>query len=262
MRIYTKTGDKGSTSLIGGTKVPKSHLRIESYGTVDELNSFLGLLNDQLAIRPARPNTPVASPLHRYPPLPARDPGPPVHDRRLTRLRPRKRTKIENSRSEGRRSHSPGKSHRPDGRYPAPYEVFPAPGWPYSRLHRSCSTLRLPPRRKVLRPPAGRVIICRTYRYPLSESPQRLSFHVIPLYRPSPQCPRDPLETPHLTHHAQPRNHHPGRRNHPPAPCRALPFIINPSFICSTLSLIVASSSLCVTIRKVCWNCPRRSKNS
>ena len=53
MRIYTKTGDKGSTSLIGGTKVPKSHLRIESYGTVDELNSFLGLLNDQLALADA-----------------------------------------------------------------------------------------------------------------------------------------------------------------------------------------------------------------
>lgn len=48
MRIYTKTGDKGSTSLIGGTKVPKSHLRIESYGTVDELNAFVGLLGDQL----------------------------------------------------------------------------------------------------------------------------------------------------------------------------------------------------------------------
>jgi cob(I)alamin adenosyltransferase len=46
-RIYTKTGDKGSTSLIGGTKVPKSHLRIESYGTVDELNSFIGLVHDQ-----------------------------------------------------------------------------------------------------------------------------------------------------------------------------------------------------------------------
>ncbi|HEV2480137.1 MAG TPA: ATP:cob(I)alamin adenosyltransferase [Puia sp.] len=48
-RIYTKTGDKGTTSLIGGTKVPKSHLRIEAYGTVDELNSFIGLLRDQLA---------------------------------------------------------------------------------------------------------------------------------------------------------------------------------------------------------------------
>jgi cob(I)alamin adenosyltransferase len=47
-RIYTKTGDKGSTSLIGGTKVPKSHLRIEAYGTVDELNSFIGLLGDHL----------------------------------------------------------------------------------------------------------------------------------------------------------------------------------------------------------------------
>lgn len=47
-KIYTKTGDLGKTSLIGGTKVPKSHLRIESYGTVDELNSYIGLVNDQL----------------------------------------------------------------------------------------------------------------------------------------------------------------------------------------------------------------------
>lgn len=46
-KIYTKTGDGGNTSLIGGTKVPKSHLRIESYGTVDELNSFIGLVHDQ-----------------------------------------------------------------------------------------------------------------------------------------------------------------------------------------------------------------------
>jgi len=48
LKIYTKTGDKGKTSLIGGTKVPKSHIRIDSYGTVDELNSFIGLLGDQL----------------------------------------------------------------------------------------------------------------------------------------------------------------------------------------------------------------------
>ncbi|MBS1918525.1 MAG: cob(I)yrinic acid a,c-diamide adenosyltransferase [Bacteroidetes bacterium] len=48
-KIYTKTGDKGKTSLIGGTKVPKSHIRIESYGTVDELNSFIGLLSDHLS---------------------------------------------------------------------------------------------------------------------------------------------------------------------------------------------------------------------
>lgn len=47
-KIYTKTGDKGKTSLIGGTKVPKSHLRIDTYGTVDELNSYIGLVNDQL----------------------------------------------------------------------------------------------------------------------------------------------------------------------------------------------------------------------
>lgn len=46
MKIYTKSGDLGKTALIGGTRVPKSHIRIESYGTVDELNSFVGLLND------------------------------------------------------------------------------------------------------------------------------------------------------------------------------------------------------------------------
>lgn len=48
LKIYTKTGDDGTTSLIGGTKVPKSHLRIEAYGTVDELNSYLGLCIDLL----------------------------------------------------------------------------------------------------------------------------------------------------------------------------------------------------------------------
>lgn len=47
MKIYTKTGDKGTTALFTGTRVPKHHIRIESYGTIDELNSFLGLLRDQ-----------------------------------------------------------------------------------------------------------------------------------------------------------------------------------------------------------------------
>ncbi len=46
IKIYTKTGDKGTTSLIGGTKVPKSHIRIETYGTIDELNSHIGLVAD------------------------------------------------------------------------------------------------------------------------------------------------------------------------------------------------------------------------
>ena len=45
-KIYTKTGDKGKTSLIGGTKVFKSDIRIETYGTVDELNSYIGLVTD------------------------------------------------------------------------------------------------------------------------------------------------------------------------------------------------------------------------
>lgn len=47
MKIYTKTGDKGTTALLGGTRVPKSDIRIEAYGTVDELNSYVGLLRDQ-----------------------------------------------------------------------------------------------------------------------------------------------------------------------------------------------------------------------
>lgn len=48
MKIYTKTGDKGTTALFGGTRLPKHHIRIESYGTVDELNSFIGLVRDHL----------------------------------------------------------------------------------------------------------------------------------------------------------------------------------------------------------------------
>jgi cob(I)alamin adenosyltransferase len=46
LKIYTKTGDLGKTSLIGGTKVPKSHIRIDTYGTVDELNSWIGVIGD------------------------------------------------------------------------------------------------------------------------------------------------------------------------------------------------------------------------
>lgn len=47
MKVYTKTGDTGTTALFGGTRVPKHHIRIESYGTVDELNSHIGLIRDQ-----------------------------------------------------------------------------------------------------------------------------------------------------------------------------------------------------------------------
>jgi len=46
-KIYTKGGDKGETSLLGGTRVPKFHERIEAYGTLDELNSYVGLIRDQ-----------------------------------------------------------------------------------------------------------------------------------------------------------------------------------------------------------------------
>jgi cob(I)alamin adenosyltransferase len=47
-KIYTGGGDKGMTSLVGGVRVPKTHLRIEAYGTIDELNSFIGLLMTRL----------------------------------------------------------------------------------------------------------------------------------------------------------------------------------------------------------------------
>lgn len=47
-KIYTKSGDKGQTSLFSGTRLPKHHIRIESYGSVDELNAHLGLLRDHL----------------------------------------------------------------------------------------------------------------------------------------------------------------------------------------------------------------------
>lgn len=49
MKIYTKTGDKGETSLYGGTRVSKAHARVESYGTVDELNAFIGVAKSNIA---------------------------------------------------------------------------------------------------------------------------------------------------------------------------------------------------------------------
>ncbi len=48
MKVYTKTGDNGTTALFGGARVSKNHIRIESYGTVDELNSYIGLIRDSL----------------------------------------------------------------------------------------------------------------------------------------------------------------------------------------------------------------------
>jgi cob(I)alamin adenosyltransferase len=48
MKVYTKTGDKGTTLLIGGTRVAKHHIKIDAYGTVDELNSYIGLLRDKV----------------------------------------------------------------------------------------------------------------------------------------------------------------------------------------------------------------------
>lgn len=53
MKVYTKRGDKGETSLIGGTRISKYSLRIDTYGTVDELNSFVGLVRDYIKLEPS-----------------------------------------------------------------------------------------------------------------------------------------------------------------------------------------------------------------
>ncbi|HJB84052.1 MAG TPA: cob(I)yrinic acid a,c-diamide adenosyltransferase [Candidatus Alistipes merdigallinarum] len=58
MKVYTKTGDRGTTSLVGGERVAKTHPRIEAYGTIDELMSFTALLNDSL------PQTELCAPYH------------------------------------------------------------------------------------------------------------------------------------------------------------------------------------------------------
>jgi cob(I)alamin adenosyltransferase len=54
VKIYTKTGDAGKTSLLGGSRVAKDSIRIEAYGNIDELNSFIGLLSDQYSDAPSR----------------------------------------------------------------------------------------------------------------------------------------------------------------------------------------------------------------
>ncbi|MEM9889134.1 MAG: cob(I)yrinic acid a,c-diamide adenosyltransferase [Bacteroidota bacterium] len=53
-KIYTKTGDQGETGLFGGKRLPKNHIRIEAYGTVDELNSYIGMLRDLMATEQAQ----------------------------------------------------------------------------------------------------------------------------------------------------------------------------------------------------------------
>jgi cob(I)alamin adenosyltransferase len=53
-KIYTKTGDKGETGLFGGKRLPKNHIRIEAYGTVDELNSFIGVVRDSVQEKQTR----------------------------------------------------------------------------------------------------------------------------------------------------------------------------------------------------------------
>ncbi len=55
MKIYTKTGDQGTTSLLGGTRVPKHHLRIEAYGTLDELNSWVGTIRSAMLYQESIP---------------------------------------------------------------------------------------------------------------------------------------------------------------------------------------------------------------
>lgn len=56
-KIYTKTGDRGQTSLVGGTRVPKTHARLEAYGTLDELSSVIGVVRSHLTARESRIET-------------------------------------------------------------------------------------------------------------------------------------------------------------------------------------------------------------
>ena len=63
MKIYTKTGDQGQTSLLGGSRVSKSHIRVETYGTLDELNSYVAHLKDHLNVN--RFDESVIEVLHR-----------------------------------------------------------------------------------------------------------------------------------------------------------------------------------------------------
>src|SRR5690554_3894772 len=63
MKIYTKTGDQGLTSLLGGSRVSKAHIRVEAYGTIDELNANVAHLKDKLKID--RFDEPVTALLHQ-----------------------------------------------------------------------------------------------------------------------------------------------------------------------------------------------------
>jgi cob(I)alamin adenosyltransferase len=56
MNIYTKTGDKGTTSLINGTRVPKNHIRVETYGTIDELNAHIALIESMIKDKTTKNN--------------------------------------------------------------------------------------------------------------------------------------------------------------------------------------------------------------
>jgi len=69
-KVYTRTGDGGTTSLVGGVRISKTDIRLEAYGTVDELNSHIGLL---IALLPAEPECPAVSP-QRAPECPAVSP--------------------------------------------------------------------------------------------------------------------------------------------------------------------------------------------
>ena len=85
MPLYTRTGDAGTTSLVGGQRVPKTHVRLEAYGTIDELNSFIGLLIAEMRA----PSHPIqGAPSH---PSQGALPIPPEGGRQYPRVSQRKR---------------------------------------------------------------------------------------------------------------------------------------------------------------------------
>ena len=139
-KIYTKTGDKGTTSLIGGVRVPKNHIRIESYGTVDELNSYLGMVtdlaqNEQINswLREIQDRLfTVGSVLATNPDKEVKMKLPDVHDADVLWLEKR--------------------TYRPDERSAARNALLYFTRWQSSQFYLSCGAMRMPP---------GRTTMCR-----------------------------------------------------------------------------------------------------
>ena len=141
INIYTKTGDLGKTSLIGGTKVSKNNIRIETYGTIDELNSYIGLVSDHCNDEDSKKVLKeIQDRLFTIGSSLACDPD---KDQKL-KIPDLKETDVAFLEKE----------------IDAMNETFYFTGWACCRFYNSYCTLRLPPCRKMVRKYAGTKFIC------------------------------------------------------------------------------------------------------